>query len=277
MDDLPVPVFACPFLKRNPKDHLACRTYELTRIRDVKQHLTRKHLRREYCPVCYETFGNETKKDDHIRAQQCQARPPIEIDGVSRDQQKLLSKRSNSKHTDEQQWYSIWEVLFPNTDHPDSVYLNQAFSDNMFLLREYMVTEGVGVTRDFLNTHGATQWTLPVNEEELASFQHRLVRGALETLFEGMNDFVKELETQPSSTPADPPKQESPAPTSSRIASMTNTNSSRGLDQDGYAASLDNSDILFSETSGAGWGSIGSYQTDSQFTDMMFDMLEPDY
>ncbi|KAJ8131746.1 hypothetical protein O1611_g1875 [Lasiodiplodia mahajangana] len=188
--------FACPYYLRDHKSYSGCRKYELSRIRDVKQHLSRLHQRPPYCPRCYSTYDNEDARDDHIRTQQCEARAPVAIDGVSDDQQKILRRRANSKQTAEDQWYFVWDTLFPNTLRPDSVYLDKAFSDVMSLLRRYMVTHGVTVTLNCLQAHNAVPWASLGNSTDLAIFQHSIIQEVLEKLFEGMNDFMKGKETQ---------------------------------------------------------------------------------
>ncbi|KAI0399211.1 hypothetical protein F4802DRAFT_57299 [Xylaria palmicola] len=223
-------VFACPFYARSYKHHMGCRKYELRRIRDVKQHLWRQHLRRPLCARCYETFDSEEERDEHVRAQQCEVRAPVKIYGVSGDQQRILSRRSNSKHTVEEQWYFIWETLFPDVARPTSVYLDEMFSDEMVLLRRYMMTEGVAVIQNCLATHSSILWMAPGNEADLASFQQSVVRGVLEKLFEGMNDFMtgavaQQSLAQANLTPWPRCNHESQNPELSGAAHMANTGS----------------------------------------------------
>lgn len=46
------PTLACPFYKRNQVRHSNCLHFRLKRIKDVKQHLLRKHKQPYYCPIC---------------------------------------------------------------------------------------------------------------------------------------------------------------------------------------------------------------------------------
>jgi len=52
--------FACPFLKKDPVAHKHCCIFVLSRIRDVKQHLRRRHQMPIYCPRCNRTFRTRT-------------------------------------------------------------------------------------------------------------------------------------------------------------------------------------------------------------------------
>lgn len=58
---------ACPFYKRDPKQHQVCGKYKLRRIKDVKQHIYRLHYNPElYCPRCRLKFECFSKRDHHI-------------------------------------------------------------------------------------------------------------------------------------------------------------------------------------------------------------------
>jgi hypothetical protein len=216
--------------------------------------------------------------NDHLRTQLCEVRAPVEIEGVSHDQQRSLSKRTNSKHTLEEQWYSIWDILYPNTARPDSVYLEKVFSDEMFLLWQYMITEGVTTTRNYLNAHNAIVWTSPGNEADLDSFQHSVVRGVLQKLFEGMNDFMKGVDTQQSPTqanpsPSTPSNHEFQALSSSRLANMTGTDSPGNQVQTDPAPHPDTTSVMsFSDIGSAAGGLEGPHEPESQF-DHLYHML----
>ena len=108
-----------------------------------------------------------------------------------------------SKQSDEEQWYEVWEILFPNTTRPNSVYLDRTFSDAIFLIQEYMREDGVTILLNCLNAQDAIQWTLPDNEGDLISFQNRVARGVLEELFEGLDASLHDVNTQQSAIQTD--------------------------------------------------------------------------
>ncbi|KAI0107522.1 hypothetical protein GGR51DRAFT_559323 [Nemania sp. FL0031] len=236
--------FACPYYLRDHKNHSSCRKYELSRIRDVKQHLSRQHRRPPYCPCCYNTYDNEEARDVHVRAQQCESRTPVGIDGVSDDQQRILRRRANPKQTAEDQWYFIWDTLFPSAARPDTVYLDKAFSDVMSLLRRYMVTHGVTVTLNCLEAHNAISWASLDSRADLAIFQQSVIQEVLEKLFEGMNDFMRGKEMQHLPSEANPASLAPSNPrfrtlSSSKIANMNDTGSSRNQVQEDHGPCLD--------------------------------------
>ncbi|KAI1201508.1 hypothetical protein F5X97DRAFT_289795 [Nemania serpens] len=269
---------ACPFLLKDPKNHMGCRKYQLNRIRDVKQHLLRVHRRPPYCPRCYDTFSNDEERDYHVRVCQVEDHPLVRINGVSDDQQRTLSKKSNSKHTVEEQWHFIWETLFPNTGRPTSVYLAKMFSDEMFLLRQYMATEGISIFRDCLNAHNAVFWMLPDNEADIASFQESVGRGVLEKVFEGWTDYyIRGVNSRPSSAQANIsaatlPASGAPAPTTSEIY---DPNLAGDQVPEGHAPYLSTaSSISFSVTGSAAEVLETNSPPESDF-DYLIDVLRP--
>ncbi|KAK2030826.1 hypothetical protein LX32DRAFT_651310 [Colletotrichum zoysiae] len=120
-------VFACPYFKRDPVRHLKCfMRFKLKRVKDVKQHLYRKHSFPEHCcPLCWATFDRRSDYDNHIRKRSCEARemPGEYGDFMTVDQKKAISKRTDSGPDEHRQWYNVWKVLFPDEDQPASPYL----------------------------------------------------------------------------------------------------------------------------------------------------------
>ncbi|KAH7134109.1 hypothetical protein EDB81DRAFT_90948 [Dactylonectria macrodidyma] len=144
---------ACPFYKKDPERHDRCHGYILSRISYVKQHLFRHHLQPFYCPVCMAEFGtNANLRDDHIRDQSCQKRPSTERpDGMTpMQEQKLRSTRAKQKQTEEEQWYEIFELLFPGTERPSSPYLINSLSKDMNSFREFVENQGRTIVQDSL-------------------------------------------------------------------------------------------------------------------------------
>ncbi len=117
------PSLACPFYKRDSSKYLSCRSNVLRRIKDVKQHIVRKHKKPEfYCPVCFDIFEETTTRDDHIQLRACFGRPDPMYDGITDDQKKHLSQPSRGS-TIMDQWRDTWRVLFPDVEPPNSPYI----------------------------------------------------------------------------------------------------------------------------------------------------------
>lgn len=151
-EDRPDQVLACPFYKKDPIQHKRCHGYVLTRIAYVKQHLFRHHVQPLHCPVCMIRFGDDESRDEHIRAQSCQKRPAEEQpDGMTPKQEKQLrAKRANQKQSEEEQWYEIFKLLFPDTERPSSPYLLNSLSKDMSSFREFVEIQGGRIVQDRL-------------------------------------------------------------------------------------------------------------------------------
>ena len=122
------PLLACPLYKRNPYKHRDCKRYELRRIKDVKQHIQRRHTNSDvYCKRCFLVFSNQAYHDEHIRAAvSCEVRTCSSVDvfnGVSKEQQDMFNHYLSRGKSIKEQWYDMWDILFPGEERPASVYL----------------------------------------------------------------------------------------------------------------------------------------------------------
>lgn len=105
--------FACPFAKRDPLTHRDCYMYVLSRIRDVKQHISRCHKLPIYCAICRSVFTSEEDRDEHTRFLSCVRRDDVRYDGVTAIQADQLSQRVLQGMSGEDQWFTIFDILFP--------------------------------------------------------------------------------------------------------------------------------------------------------------------
>ncbi|KAK5659155.1 hypothetical protein OQA88_1245 [Cercophora sp. LCS_1] len=114
------PTFACPFLKYDPDKHAGCSHFKLSRIRDVKQHIKRKH---------------ESEQ--------------------SKGQKAALKTKSDPKQDFRRQWYAIWNILFPGKQDPSSPYVDSCRSEELnSLLRFWETGARVQTMRDVLTRRG---------------------------------------------------------------------------------------------------------------------------
>ncbi|KAK7947152.1 uncharacterized protein PG986_011473 [Apiospora aurea] len=134
-------LFACPFLKRYPLRHRDCSKYTFKRVRDVKQHLNRSHRTPEfYCARCWSVFPSAKDRDEHARDVKCQVihhagnRPFFE--GVTEEQKERLMQKKGHNKSHEEQWFLIWDIVFPGTRRPSSVYRYNPQEEAVMLLRE---------------------------------------------------------------------------------------------------------------------------------------------
>ncbi|KIM99693.1 hypothetical protein OIDMADRAFT_181109 [Oidiodendron maius Zn] len=144
--------YACPFFKRDPVRYMDCLTRKLTRIRDVKQHIERRHTQPRFsCPVCYGNFSSAQDRDDHIRSRCCVPRSPIAIDsldGVSRETLKLLKSRV-SRTLAREQWYGVWDTIFSGVTRPESPYLDSTIEEIIGIIRNLWEREAVQILSNF--------------------------------------------------------------------------------------------------------------------------------
>lgn len=147
----PVRYLACPFYKHNASQHMACVRFRLRRVRDVKQHLNRCHSRHMQCPVCGNEFKDSPALESHIRMRKC--REPaggFQIQGVTAQQSKLLSRRIKSKVGVRSQWYGIWGILFPGLEKPESPYLVNELEEAVNTVRDTWKRQGEDIVNSVL-------------------------------------------------------------------------------------------------------------------------------
>ncbi|KAI1080834.1 hypothetical protein F5B20DRAFT_96093 [Whalleya microplaca] len=145
---------ACPFYKMDNHKYADCRTNLLRRIKDVKQHVYRKHRQPEfYCPVCFHVFNEPISRDQHIQDRKCVSRPDPAFDGISEDQKKTLSFNPSRGKTTEEQWCDLWRVIFPNTNPPTSPYVGNYAEEMIPLIRSLWDKKSSKLISETLNTH----------------------------------------------------------------------------------------------------------------------------
>lgn len=136
---------ACPFAKKDPARYHECYKNRITRIQDVKQHLRRFHEPPIYCLICKDTFKSEAELQTHAEARSCTLRPE-KVDGVDRDQKERLSKNVDRKLSTEDQWYSIFDILFPGFDpRPRSPYVEGSVNPVLLAFQDFMTHQGPSV------------------------------------------------------------------------------------------------------------------------------------
>ncbi|KAK1758810.1 hypothetical protein QBC47DRAFT_95922 [Echria macrotheca] len=144
------PLFACPFYLLYPQLHHGCRLYVLKRIKDVRQHLSRNHRRPADCPPACDTLDTAEHHEHHQRGVEPSGdlshrthSSYVSLQQWDRIAQQAKDPSSKTKPPEEQ-WIEIWEVLFPETVPPRSVFMSSdGFLDNaqiMCRLRRFWVS-----------------------------------------------------------------------------------------------------------------------------------------
>ncbi|TLS29663.1 hypothetical protein PpBr36_01896 [Pyricularia pennisetigena] len=136
-------LWACPFCKWKPLRYQGCHTYKLKEISRVKQHLRRKHRIPLHCEVCSEEFADEEARLAHVRTRSCSSRSCVQKtwEGVTPEQQELLERRAERNKTKVEQWYSIYEILFPGQTPPASPYVDLELSPHMHSFQAFLASD----------------------------------------------------------------------------------------------------------------------------------------
>ena len=176
-------LFACPYLKWQPNKYSRCFDKRLSRIQDVKQHLLRKHTPGYYCQVCKSTnFLNEDSLQTHINSRTCSLQDSSTLTGISYDQRSKLSKKSKSRTSKEEQWFVIWDVLFPGCQKPTSVYIDTNLSREMLQFRAYCESHGPTILREHIESQQV--WAIhETTEEQRRLYLDRVIAQGINSLF----------------------------------------------------------------------------------------------
>ncbi|KAH7013073.1 hypothetical protein EDB80DRAFT_363857 [Ilyonectria destructans] len=176
--DLGRPRFlACPFWKLDPVKHYECFSNKTLKISYVKQHLERRHTPDFYCQRCYIIFSDAEAIDKHVLEASCTRGPLAMLEGVSQSQKKQLTCRS--KGSVEEQWYTMWNILFPGRRRPSSIHVDSDQSEDFCRIKEFSQREGVIILRHQLQTSGIFS-TPGVSDDQLE-----------ETIRRGMNSMFQ--------------------------------------------------------------------------------------
>jgi len=108
--------------------------------------------------------------------------PPKVWDGINEHQKKQLERRVSSQNTKEQNWYIIYEILFPGAEPPKSPYLDPSFADGILALREYAAREGPAIVRDAISSE-ASEMVFPLGFD-VQTFTEAIFQRAFDLLLD---------------------------------------------------------------------------------------------
>lgn len=142
---------ACPFYKDHPLKYQDCLKYDLRRVKDVKQHIYRKHTKPDfYCARCFKEFSTAESRDEHTVEPRCIRKEKSQFDGISSSQRKLLNSYVDRTQTAQEQWYSIWKVLFSDKAQPSTCFVGSYFEEITSQLREFWGQEHTEIVSSVL-------------------------------------------------------------------------------------------------------------------------------
>uniref|UniRef100_L2FA08 Uncharacterized protein n=1 Tax=Colletotrichum fructicola (strain Nara gc5) TaxID=1213859 RepID=L2FA08_COLFN len=83
----------------------------------------------------------------------CQiATPGTRLEGITSDQSKLLSKKSKKDLSEQQQWFAIWDIVFPGLERPSSPHPDPGLETEISAFREYCRGHEEGIIENLLNS-----------------------------------------------------------------------------------------------------------------------------
>ncbi|KAI6363419.1 hypothetical protein MCOR25_005911 [Pyricularia grisea] len=177
-------LWACPFCKWKPLRYQGCHTYKLKEISRVKQHLRRKHRIPLHCDVCSEEFADDEARLAHVRAQSCSLSQNCvqkTWEGVTPEQQELLERRAERNKTKVEQWYSIYEILFPGQTPPASPYVDLELSPQMHSFQAFLASDQAAT---ILNEATIAQVPPHLQYEEILAISRGIFEQAMPALLQ---------------------------------------------------------------------------------------------
>ncbi|CAI4215866.1 unnamed protein product [Parascedosporium putredinis] len=133
----------------------------------------------------------------------CQLLPPDQFEGISIRQSRALSRKSNHALSQEQQWFAIWDIVYPGMKRPSSAYIDSDLAEELCAFRDYYQDQGTSVIMASLDSNA----TWEMSSEERNSNVRRIIREALNQIYERWVSTRRDglanpcLRSQPSSTP----------------------------------------------------------------------------
>lgn len=180
---------ACPYLKKDPIAHHGCSNYRLSRIRDVRQHIYRRHTPNFYCQRCLNTdFQDNQSLQSHIIAGTCHREDSV-APFLSLHQQRQLSRKSNPRLSEEDKWFAIWKILFVTAQQPLSAYIDTSLTGDMRGFREYCLARGPAALTEQIESNPAWLSTNITTEQRQMYLNSVIARG-INSLFE---DFTQSI------------------------------------------------------------------------------------
>ncbi|KAF7535849.1 hypothetical protein G7054_g4998 [Neopestalotiopsis clavispora] len=170
-------LWACPFSKWKPLSYQSCHKYMMNDISRVKQHLTRKHQKPFCCPTCSDVFHELDEFYEHIAKRTCTRRPRIELEGITPPQRKILERRSDKRQSKQEQWYTIYSVIFPEAPRPATPYVDGNLSAELLSFQRFMSQEGPGIIEQTAKAHIAE--SLLPHQDDVLSFAQTLFQHAI--------------------------------------------------------------------------------------------------
>ncbi|KAG6357419.1 hypothetical protein INS49_013296 [Diaporthe citri] len=167
---------ACPFQKQDPHRHYECLKYVLHRIKDVKQHVYRRHKQPDYyCARCGDIFKTADERDGHSRSTNCDNLEVPDFEGISEAQKNRLNKSSSRGLDTQEQWFEMWDIIFPGKPRPSSSWVGSYMEEMVPLLRS-------------LWNHKSSSILARVQQGQTRLLDRPLLEGVVGSIFDCLED-----------------------------------------------------------------------------------------
>jgi len=143
--------FACPFWKSDQLEHIKCGSMLFPAISYVKQHLARVHRPPFSCQRCHRVFESHQQLESHF-LEICKVEPAPKTGFLTAEQVARLQRRSSPTVTLEQQWFQIYDIVFPGRPRPISPYDDKT-AWVLSLYDDFVFSEGPKIFQDVLSSH----------------------------------------------------------------------------------------------------------------------------
>ena len=145
------------------------------------------------------TFARASVRDQHIKSRNCSLQewkgPPP---GLSEGQLHKLAKRSKRGTTEADEWFGIWNLVFPKGDASSSrkVPLVPHLTGNLELvvcaIRDYWSREGKQIIANFLEKKGLQRYEEPDEERNLAALYQTTLDDMIDQAVQKVGDYCNE-------------------------------------------------------------------------------------
>jgi hypothetical protein len=145
---------------------------------------------------------------------------------------KALTRRSNPRYTVEEQWYAIWDILFPGADRPASPYIDGVLSEEISSFQEFYQTRGAAILRE------ALQESLMHNTstQEVQQYSDLVLRAALDRI---LDEWLSAQTDDASSSSAQPATRATLSPSSEINANPSTSESQTAISESGGGGAFD--------------------------------------
>jgi hypothetical protein len=134
-----------------------------------------------YCAICNAIWRSETERDAHTRQRNCveNTNPPPQ--GITSRQQNELGTRVSRRLSKEDQWFSIFDLLFPGEPRPPSPYIDASLFESSLAYHNFLTSQGPGIIQRVLSASNAWQLAGQANSQ---AFQRQILEDGLDAVFQ---------------------------------------------------------------------------------------------